>query len=391
MDAKDYYATLGLTPSASQEEAKEAYRELVKQWHPDKLAHNPDLQHIAQEKLKEINAAYEFVKTDHTSSRDESQSPEAKASVDDTPNQKENQTKYDEDRKRQEDKKHRERKAAEESAANQKREQAQREQERQNSERRAEEKQKAEEQESRDKAKQAKVQSRRVFIAIGIIGMASWVIVASIQTKPAQPDVAAYNSTHILSESVNNSHKVVDNTPVEKQLFSVMGDFNSLIGSSKMKIHQTIGPPTFSFSRSRILQEEEVSTRNNSTFTIFQDNKAIQVESTPRTITGPIFYSQIKQQHPKLQISAYSYGWFGHDKLPPSEKEIYNEKAHYQMPSEVYYYDDVNRGIAFAISDQSGDQVEEIIIHKPGMKVIPAMYGNQHKPIGELPTSKTIP
>ena len=62
-DIKRCYETLGLTPGASEEDAKTAYRDLVQVWHPDRFSHNPSLQKKAEEKLKEINNAYEAVKT----------------------------------------------------------------------------------------------------------------------------------------------------------------------------------------------------------------------------------------------------------------------------------------------------------------------------------------
>lgn len=54
-----YYELLGVRPGASAQELKEAYRDLAKVWHPDRFSHDPRLQQKAQEKLKEINEAYE--------------------------------------------------------------------------------------------------------------------------------------------------------------------------------------------------------------------------------------------------------------------------------------------------------------------------------------------
>ena len=54
---------LGLKPDASQEEVNQAYRDLVNVWHPDRFVGNPRLQKKAEEKLKEINAAYEYIKS----------------------------------------------------------------------------------------------------------------------------------------------------------------------------------------------------------------------------------------------------------------------------------------------------------------------------------------
>jgi curved DNA-binding protein CbpA len=49
---------LGVTLDASIEEVKQSYRDLVKIWHPDRFNNDPRLQRKAQEKLKEINRAY---------------------------------------------------------------------------------------------------------------------------------------------------------------------------------------------------------------------------------------------------------------------------------------------------------------------------------------------
>ncbi len=50
---------LGLKPGASAQEIKAAYRDLAKVWHPDRFSHDPRLQEKAQNKLKDINEAYE--------------------------------------------------------------------------------------------------------------------------------------------------------------------------------------------------------------------------------------------------------------------------------------------------------------------------------------------
>jgi hypothetical protein len=55
---KNYYEVLGLQYGASEIQIKEAYKDLVKVWHPDRFSHDPKLQQKAQEKLKEINEAY---------------------------------------------------------------------------------------------------------------------------------------------------------------------------------------------------------------------------------------------------------------------------------------------------------------------------------------------
>ncbi len=57
----EFYRILGLKLGASQEEIKQAYRDLVRVWHPDRFVHDARLQKIAEEKLKEINSAYEVL------------------------------------------------------------------------------------------------------------------------------------------------------------------------------------------------------------------------------------------------------------------------------------------------------------------------------------------
>jgi hypothetical protein len=58
----EYYRTLGLQPGASKRELRKAYLRLVRDCHPDRFARNPQAQFLAQEKLKEINEAYSFLR-----------------------------------------------------------------------------------------------------------------------------------------------------------------------------------------------------------------------------------------------------------------------------------------------------------------------------------------
>ena len=55
------YQVLGVSSDASVNEIKQAYKDLVQVWHPDRHAHNPRLQRKAEAKLKAINSAYEII------------------------------------------------------------------------------------------------------------------------------------------------------------------------------------------------------------------------------------------------------------------------------------------------------------------------------------------
>src|SRR5829696_5702882 len=47
-------------------ELKAAHRDLAKVWHPDRFVHDPRLQEKAQEKLKEINEAFDLISSGKT-------------------------------------------------------------------------------------------------------------------------------------------------------------------------------------------------------------------------------------------------------------------------------------------------------------------------------------
>lgn len=55
----DDWDLFGLTPSTGSTQLKQAYRDLIEVWHPDRFAHNPRLQLKAEAMTKLINAAYQ--------------------------------------------------------------------------------------------------------------------------------------------------------------------------------------------------------------------------------------------------------------------------------------------------------------------------------------------
>ena len=56
----DPYQVLNVSSTASDDEVKKAYRDLARKYHPDNYHDNP-LADLAQEKMKEINAAYDEI------------------------------------------------------------------------------------------------------------------------------------------------------------------------------------------------------------------------------------------------------------------------------------------------------------------------------------------
>lgn len=74
-DVLKYYEILGLKPGATEEQIKQAYRDLAKVWHPDPFPNDPRLREKAQEKLKEINLAYDYLKSHRYTPPPDNESP----------------------------------------------------------------------------------------------------------------------------------------------------------------------------------------------------------------------------------------------------------------------------------------------------------------------------
>lgn len=63
----DPYKVLGIGRNATEDEIKTAYRSLARKYHPDKYINNP-LADLAQEKMKQINEAYDSITKERSGS-----------------------------------------------------------------------------------------------------------------------------------------------------------------------------------------------------------------------------------------------------------------------------------------------------------------------------------
>lgn len=63
MDIRRGLQILELDRAATPEQVRQAYKDMVNVWHPDRFSHNPRLKTKAEGKLKEINEAYTVVES----------------------------------------------------------------------------------------------------------------------------------------------------------------------------------------------------------------------------------------------------------------------------------------------------------------------------------------
>lgn len=61
MNLQQCLKILELETTGSLQDAKRAYKDLVRVWHPDRFQNNPRLKHKAEQKLSEINLAYNYL------------------------------------------------------------------------------------------------------------------------------------------------------------------------------------------------------------------------------------------------------------------------------------------------------------------------------------------
>jgi len=84
MEIKKCFKILEISPDSSLDEVKQAYRDLVQVYHPDRFTHNERLRKKAENKIKTINLAYENIERFFISGRNR-QENQAKATEDERP------------------------------------------------------------------------------------------------------------------------------------------------------------------------------------------------------------------------------------------------------------------------------------------------------------------
>jgi curved DNA-binding protein CbpA len=63
MDIQRSLKILEIDRTASIDDVNQAYKDIVSVWHPDRFTHNPRLKRKAEEKIKDVNIAYETLKS----------------------------------------------------------------------------------------------------------------------------------------------------------------------------------------------------------------------------------------------------------------------------------------------------------------------------------------
>ncbi len=84
MDIEQSFEILELDRGASTDEIKQSYKDIVAVWHPDRFYNNPRLKQKAEEKLKEVNVAYDTLKS-YLSSEQRMEPKQEKAQPDAAP------------------------------------------------------------------------------------------------------------------------------------------------------------------------------------------------------------------------------------------------------------------------------------------------------------------
>ncbi|MBC2694173.1 MAG: J domain-containing protein [Desulfobacteraceae bacterium] len=84
MDIEQSFEILELDRGASINEIKQSYKDIVTVWHPDRFSNNHRLKQKAEEKLKDVNVAYDTLKS-YLSSEQRMEPKQEKAQPDAAP------------------------------------------------------------------------------------------------------------------------------------------------------------------------------------------------------------------------------------------------------------------------------------------------------------------
>ena len=74
MDIERCYEILDVDKDSPPEKIKEAYQDVINVWHPDRFSSSPRLKEKAENKVKEINVAYETLQS-YMPARQQQQGP----------------------------------------------------------------------------------------------------------------------------------------------------------------------------------------------------------------------------------------------------------------------------------------------------------------------------
>ena len=77
MDLEKCFEILEVDKDTSPEKIKEAYKDIINVWHPDRFSNNRRLKEKAESKVKDINVAYETLQS-YTPTRKQQQAPQEK-------------------------------------------------------------------------------------------------------------------------------------------------------------------------------------------------------------------------------------------------------------------------------------------------------------------------
>ena len=404
------------------------------QWHPDRVDHNPALKEIATEKSKEINSAAEFLLSlsepsaqAPSATREQSKAAPSSGSESSTSQEqakeqaRQKQAAQDAEtkRKKREDEEARRREEAQAAQREAKRQAqaAEREAERQAQAAQREAERQAQaiayveraEQLRQQKINATKTKRKRVLIAAGILAVFAWQHISSNQASSDQQETPATSSQP--SVSVKNDQEAVpetapNNTAQNTNLvwqdaskeMTKSDNGRHLIGMDRDHLHNILGQPTLTFNRQASVNEEMWFAPHINGFVsvVFEADRVIQVENAiPNSIDAIpdakyLLLGEVKKKHPVLHVSAYSYDLDVEtlDKLTDAEGLNYSATKHFQGNAITYYYDDVLGGIAFSLQcqdffDEKAD-IQTIIVHVPGAKVLPAINGKSTPAVDEV-------